>query len=57
MQEDQNKEVSMELDSLNDAVLFDVEELEQRLELAATVDALCQGNISIGQGCGGNINW
>ena len=56
MQEEQNIEVT-ELSSLNDAALFDVEELEQRLELASTVDALCQGNISIGQGCGGNVNW
>ena len=57
MQEEPNKhEELMDIASLNDADLFDIEELEQRLELANTVDALCVGNACIGNACGGNVN-
>ncbi len=55
MQKEQEKE-TLEMASLNDAALFDIEELEQRLELALTVDTLCIGNVSGGLACAGNVN-
>ncbi len=48
--------VAVEIASLNDAAQFDIEELEQRLDLATTVDALCIGNACGGNACAGNVN-
>ncbi len=38
--------------------LYSVEELEERLDLAANiVDALCVANACGANGCAGNLNW
>ncbi len=58
MQKEQNTEYA-EIVSLNDNEqfeVFDVEELERRLEMASTVDTLCLGNFCLANVCAGNSN-
>ncbi len=60
MQDEQMQEPLMEVSSLNGAApfdVFDIDELEQRLEMASLVDSLCIGNYCGGNACLGNVNW
>ena len=60
MQEEMNARELMEISSLNGATpcdVFDIDELEERLEMASMVDTLCIGNFCAGNGCVGNVNW
>ncbi len=56
LEEPSKHEELVDIAPLNDAALFDIEELEQRLEMASTVDALCVGNACLANGCAGNVN-
>ncbi|QBD77704.1 hypothetical protein EPA93_17580 [Ktedonosporobacter rubrisoli] len=57
MKIDEQNQQEQEMLALSDD-FFSVEELEERLELAAVsvVDSLCTGNACGGNACGGNYN-
>lgn len=56
-EKEQQYSQNMEMQTLSED-LFGVEELEERLELAANVvDVLCVANACGVNGCAGNLNW